>query len=301
MEPTCSSAGSSTPAREELAREAEEVPTIEAAEKSAVEASPYKVTEDMVDLRDDSDGEVKEFSVEDKKFQVKMRRKKRTPQHSQLPIPEEEGSVRKSRPLSQADANLVKRLSRIMGIENAEEIMKEEANVDITPVAALEAQQQKLDNELQEIEERSNEVQMELQQVKKPTMFGRNNAAMKQREEDLAREWIQIVNKRNRLVIQQDQLSLAHDEQRVINEIEEIERKVNKFANIEDHMKSDAMKQREDELIMKKVELVNKKNEIVHEIDQKEEEAAELEEHIQSMINQDIIDMEAGKENCVIM
>ena len=29
--------------------------------------------------------------------------------------------------------------------------------------------------------------------------------------------------------------------------------------------------------------------------------AAELEEHIQSMINQDIIDMEAGKENCVIM
>jgi len=210
-------------------------------------------------------------------------------------------SVRKSRPLSQADANLVKRLSRIMGIENAEEIMEDEANIDITPVAALEAQQQKLDNELQEIEERSAEVQMELQQIKQPKMFGRNNQAMKQREEDLAREWIQIVNKKNRLVIQQDQLCLAHDEQRVINEIEEIERKVNKFANIEEHMKSDAMKQKEEELIMKKIALVNEKNEIIHRIDEKEEEAAELEEHIQGMINQDIMDMEAGKENCVIM
>jgi len=334
QEAAFSSAGSSTPVeateeetveaeasptREEPVAAAKEAPKVEAADALQSGEAPYKVTKDMIDLKDDSDGEVQEFNVEDKKIQVKMRRKKRAPQ--QFAIPEEEEvvmrnhpvhtefedklprmrSVRKSRPLSQADANLVKRLSRIMGIENAEEIMEDEANIDITPVAALEAQQQKLDNELQEIEERSAEVQMELQQIKQPKMFGRNNQAMKQREEDLAREWIQIVNKKNRLVIQQDQLCLAHDEQRVINEIEEIERKVNKFANIEEHMKSDAMKQKEEELIMKKIALVNEKNEIIHRIDEKEEEAAELEEHIQGMINQDIMDMEAGKENCVIM
>ena len=38
-------------------------------------------------------------------------------------------------------------------------------------------------------------------------------------------------------------------------------------------MKSDAMKQKEEELIMKKIALVNEKNEIIHRIDEKEEES----------------------------
>ena len=40
-----------------------------------------------------------------------------------------------------------------------------------------------------------------------------------------------------------------------------------------EHMKSDAMKQKEEELIMKKIALVNEKNEIIHRIDEKEEES----------------------------
>nr|CAB3241439.1 EH domain-binding protein 1-like [Phallusia mammillata] len=169
-------------------------------------------------------------------------------------------------------------------------------NPTLDVVSELEKERISLEKEHKVVEERSIEVQMELQELKNI-----NNRGNKQREGQLMQEWFQLVHKKNAILRQQDQLSLMEEEQEILEKVDKIHEELIPLMEIEDVMKTLAQKEREKVLLDEKFRLVNERDRIMQDMNEKEQMALEEEERLQTSLGENMSKVIKDDEKCVVM
>ena len=95
------------------------------------------------------------------------------------------------------------------------------------------------------------------------------------------------------------QLNIAEKEKAIEHEKETLQRKLQKFTDLDDSQKTEAMRSEEAALLEQYIEAVNKKNELLLDLDS-QEKLIEEDERIQNLIaNRDLVTLKK-EEECVI-
>lgn len=101
--------------------------------------------------------------------------------------------------------------------------------------------------------------------------------------------YVSLVNEKNSLLRRQMQLNIAEKERAIEHEKDKLQRQLQKFSDLDESQKTEAMRQEEECLLQRYVEAVNEKNELVHDLDSQEKLIAE-DERIRSFVaNRDIL------------
>lgn len=117
--------------------------------------------------------------------------------------------------------------------------------------------------------------------------------------EAMLQKWMHLVNEKNSLVRRQMQLNIAEKEKAIEHEKERLQRQLQKFSDLDESQKTEAMRLEEAVLLDKYVAAVNKKNELVLDLDSQEKLIAE-DERIKSLVaNRDVMTLKKDEE-CVI-
>jgi hypothetical protein len=91
-------------------------------------------------------------------------------------------------------------------------------------------------------------------------------------------------------------LSINFQEKAISHELEEIQWRLQKFTDMDDSQKTEAMRREEQTLLEQLLEAVNKKNELVLHLDNQEKLIAE-DERIETMVaNKDLITLKKDEE-----
>lgn len=115
--------------------------------------------------------------------------------------------------------------------------------------------------------------------------------------EALLRKYGSMVNEKNSLVRRQMQLNIAEKERAIEHKKDKLQRQLQKFSDLDESQKTEAMRAEEENLLQRYVEAVNEKNELVHDLDSQEKLIAE-DERIRSFIaNRDILPDSHGHDS----
>ena len=97
-------------------------------------------------------------------------------------------------------------------------------------------------------------------------------------------KYVSMVNQKNSLVIKQMQLNIAEKERAIKHKKDKLQRQLQKFSDLDDSQKTEAMRLEEETVLQHYVETVNEENELVHDLDGQEQRIAE-DERIRSFIS----------------
>ena len=84
-----------------------------------------------------------------------------------------------------------------------------------------------------------------------------------------------MVNEKNSLVRRQMQLNIAEKERAIKHKKDKLQRQLQKFSDLDDSQKTEAMRLEEETVLQHYVETVNEENELVHDLDGQEKLIAE--------------------------
>ena len=101
--------------------------------------------------------------------------------------------------------------------------------------------------------------------------------------ETMMQKYASLVNQKNSMVRRQMQLNLAEKERKIEHKKERLQRQLQKFSDLDDSLKTEAMRLEEEMLLSQYVEAVNAKNELVHDLHSQEMLIAE-DERIKSFV-----------------
>ena len=116
--------------------------------------------------------------------------------------------------------------------------------------------------------------------------------------EAMLQRYVSLVNEKNSVVRRQMQLNLAEKERAIEHKKVRLQRQLQKFSDLDDSQKTEAMRMEEEKILNQYVEAVNAKNELVHDLDSQEKLIAE-DERIKAFIaNRDTLTQSSrGKHN----
>jgi len=113
--------------------------------------------------------------------------------------------------------------------------------------------------------------------------------------EALLQKYVSMVNEKNSLVRRQMQLNIAEKERAIEHKKDKLQRQLQKFSDLDESLKTEAMRLEEEIVLQHYVEAVNEKNELVHDLDSQEKMIAE-DERIRTFIaNRDSLTSSATK------
>ena len=101
--------------------------------------------------------------------------------------------------------------------------------------------------------------------------------------EAMLQKYFSLVNEKNSVVRRQMQLNIAEKERALEHKKEKLQLQLQKFSDLDESRKTEAMRLEEESLLQQYVEAVNEKNELVHDLDSQEKMIAE-DERIRSFI-----------------
>ena len=117
--------------------------------------------------------------------------------------------------------------------------------------------------------------------------------------EIVMQKWMQLVNQKNSVVRRQMQLNINEKEKIASYDLERIQAKLQKFTDLDESRKTDAMREEEKELLDSLVALVNKKNELVLQLHSQEEAIAD-DERVQNLVQRRDFGALKQEEKCIL-
>nr|XP_039249326.1 EH domain-binding protein 1-like [Styela clava] len=198
-----------------------------------------------------------------------------------------ESSPHRSRPSS---IKLMRRKS------SASSIRKSVAATNNT--SEIDRERMTLEEEMRVVGERMAEVQEELQELKTASRRNKNQ----EKEEILMQEWFQLIQKKNAIVREQDQLVLLEQEHDLGSQMNEINEQLRPYMAIEESQKTEAQKEAEKALLDQLVCLVNERDRLVRQIDENEQMAVDEDMHVQTNLDQNMSKVfDQDQEKCSVM
>ena len=117
--------------------------------------------------------------------------------------------------------------------------------------------------------------------------------------EIVMQKWMQLVNQKNSVVRRQMQLNINEEEKIASYDLERIQEKLQRFTDLDESRKTDAMKEEEKGLLDSLVALVNKKNELVLQLHSQEEAIAD-DERVQNLVQRRDFGALKQEEKCIL-
>ena len=150
--------------------------------------------------------------------------------------------------------------------------------------------------ELSQLAREESQISDELEKVEQ-AIREQDTEADKSDVEAMLQKYFSLVNEKNSVVRRQMQLNIAEKERAIEHKKERLQRQLQKFSDLDESRKTEAMRQEEEALLQQYVEAVNEKNELVHDLDSQEKMIAE-DERIRSFIaNRESLTMKANNPN----
>ena len=125
-----------------------------------------------------------------------------------------------------------------------------------------------LKNKQDELDEQGNNLEQQLRALMKSDTNQKRNETDKELEDTLLRKWFLLVNQKNALLMQQQELEILQNEKCLEKRYEILSAQLRNLMQIEEYKKTEEQKKTESILFNELISLVNKRNELVIQLDE---------------------------------
>jgi hypothetical protein len=119
-----------------------------------------------------------------------------------------------------------------------------------------------------ELDEQGNNLETQLRFLMKSNSDSKKTDADKELEDTLLRKWFLLVNEKNALLHQQQELEILQNEKNLEKRHEILTNQLRNLMQIEEYKKTDDQKKTETILFNELISLVNKRNDLVTQLDE---------------------------------
>ena len=119
-----------------------------------------------------------------------------------------------------------------------------------------------------DLDEQGNNLETQLRALMKPSSDNKKSEADKELEDSLLKKWFLLVNERNALLHQQQELEILQNEKNLEKRYDILTNQLRNLMQIEDYKKTDEQKKTEAILFHELISTVNKRNELVTQLDE---------------------------------
>ncbi|GAA57530.1 EH domain-binding protein 1-like protein 1 [Clonorchis sinensis] len=169
-----------------------------------------------------------------------------------------------------------------------------------TMVEQLPALSNYIKNEQDELDRAQQELDREAADLEQRLRHHMKSAPGTAAEEELLRRWFVLVSRKSALIHREHQLSIMEKEDDLKKKIEMLQEEVRRVLSIEEFMKTDSDRRREELLLRDLVKLINERDDMIKELDLQEQALAEELQHEQrANINAHFVSRDRS-DRCVI-